>query len=236
MDSLSSFSIRHSTSFDTPAQFSMAVTPTTTRSFVADMPAQLSMAVTLSTIESTAVDVLSQSTTPVAPSLITSTSELVATTFFTTLSSNTDKILILSVSTPNTMTKPSRLSPLDETAYTLIPTSLTHSSLSASETGGIAAAVTFVGVTAIMGLVWLYRCRKRNAMDGDINPNYGKEEIERHKDIQELPGNSRLSELDSSRPVLELESIATNNERWTATHGARRIPPTLPDVSDEGNY
>lgn len=44
-----------------------------------------------------------------------------------------------------------------------------------------------------------------------------------------------MSELDSVRPVSELDSIKTGSERWSATHRGRVVSPMLLEVAEIGD-
>ena len=66
--------------------------------------------------------------------------------------------------------------------------------------------------------------------------------FQHHDAIQELPGDDppqspMISELDSIRPVYELEYIAYNGTRAVTTPGARVVSPILPNIAEirEGN-
>jgi hypothetical protein len=50
--------------------------------------------------------------------------------------------------------------------------------------------------------------------------------------MSELDSIKPVSELSSMRPVSELESVGSSGERWSATHPARVVSPTLPDVAE----
>jgi hypothetical protein len=87
-------------------------------------------------------------------------------------------------------------------------------------------------------LIWLNKRRKWSHAE----QAYGNGKVGEDGKIQELPGDSPisprsncLSELDSVRPVSELESIETSNERWSASRGIQAILPTLPNVAETSN-
>jgi hypothetical protein len=226
---LSSFLIRRS---DAPTRASIIT------STAVDTPAQFSMPVTPSTIGSTAVDTPAQFSMPVA-TLTMTTFAIVAITLITSLPSTTDTIPMASLSALNTLPIPtSLLSSSEISGSTLNPVPLKHYSLSAPVTGGIAAAATLAGIAAILCLIWLNKRRKWSHAE----QAYGDGKGGGNEKIQELPGDSPisprsncLSELDSIRPVSELESIATSNERWSATRGTQAILPTLPNVAETSN-
>ncbi|KAH5432645.1 hypothetical protein HBI24_151500 [Parastagonospora nodorum] len=60
-----------------------------------------------------------------------------------------------------------------------------------------------------------------------------------HNAIQELPGDDPpqspiISELDSIRPISELEYSAYNGDRSAASPGARVVSPILPNIVEMG--
>ena len=80
----------------------------------------------------------------------------------------------------------------------------------------------------------------------DTYPEDIKETYQHQRPIQKSPGDdptaqptsptsNRLSELDSIRPVSELESIETNHERWSAAHARQAASPTMPNVVEIGD-
>ncbi|KAH3940959.1 hypothetical protein HBH70_083080 [Parastagonospora nodorum] len=137
------------------------------------------------------------------------------------------------------------------------------SSLSPKAIGGIAAGASVVGLAVVAYLIWFVMRRRRNSNikheqntieqpgtydqksqgDGtekqETFPQDVKVIYQHHNAIQELPGDdppqsSMISELDSIRPVSELEYIAYNGDRSAASPGARVVSPILPNIVEMG--
>ncbi|KAH5098592.1 hypothetical protein HBH71_240400 [Parastagonospora nodorum] len=185
--------------------------------------------------------------TPLSTSSIkASTSAFAPTTLFTSTTAPTSA-LSFSVSTTG-----------------VAPAAGASSGLGPKATGGIAGGVVVAGLAIAALLIWsIMRKRKRrnDSKDNDYTTGYPHEEqngksqdpsrdqdvysaiYQDHNAVQELPGDdppqspnsNRLSELDSIRPVSELDSTETGSERWSAVHGGRVVSPMLPNVAEIGD-
>jgi hypothetical protein len=109
-----------------------------------------------------------------------------------------------------------------------------------------------IGLAIIAGVAWLLQRRRRNVQTSTQNmvvahdehvvpqhlypkdikyaPQYHEETQELPADVPSMPAN-RLSELDSIRPVSELQSVESTRE----SRAAVAMSPTLPDVVEMGS-